>query len=1004
MSLPSVGKKKQRELSEDLREVDALLDASEKARKAVGERTMRLMAEHAASQRDFERILANNAGAAKSRCDEQKETLEDDILPSTKSEEWEHRHRARCALLRVMEECWRSEQELADKLVAEDSKKNALDQLDRTRIRNRERLRARFDAYETKPSSIPGHQERMRKLKLNFPSPAEIVASVEAKFRNNFSIPTPSKTMTTSLGNSDYAREALVSAPLAAAAAVAVAAPPPRTTSKKLKKTKPGASIELEMAALALNDPTLGLPMQDLPSTSHEEDGKPQLLSTCVKTHAHALDLSFPALESYHRADQDSAGYYMPGYTAHLGEPHNRGGGFWSSLRADSRQVKKRSGRIKKSRKRRRHRDTGERGIVHSETSAYEKLSTAISDGGTKLLSSHAAVHIAAKLDGAEFREAVKVCNEALASALEMSAGNESDLDEAIMEGEDEAELVGDALAELLKATLGDSNQPTSYACERYATACAKAFRKNGRRLSFTELAKFAAQTYYMLEPEANSEAVALATTVADRVETTLRSMPLDVSDDLFEDTSVARFLRTRDFTDTIADCESTVFDAESAWKVVQSLAREKELVLPDAKDPAYGARATMGMYTENGKLPAADIGKFVRFALARSLLRARRDESRRSVAAENAFRRLLSHPPLDADGLRNFVEEMIGEGTIVQASAARAILEEEFKLSGTGLSESVSARRFLVDFVKPSFPPTKGLDLDRFLLYSSVYLSHTTPTWSQLESLLKFVAVVAFLDSRRAAAPVASSIARAIARDEALGEDPPPGENDLRLVRALHSAVRSAAGRDLDFDRALGALAGFRTTSIGIEEAAVLLGPFATFWGATEVVAAAKAKSVDPAVTRRVARLLASRNGRIDASALRTFLEKTSDPIDHDVLHDDGLDSIGEGEEIDRTIVRARSIVSLSTKDFAVLSLLGSTKSTSAWRIRATLFPGNKEVGQIDIEICRSSPNPETEDLPSPLLHREVLRQVNIRPKDGTLSHPLQSAEKSMVAQNCCS
>ena len=84
--------------------------------------------------------------------------------------------------------------------------------------------------------------------------------------------------------------------------------------------------------------------MHELPSNPDglidAQTGKAQLMSEIVAEHTVRVDLSFPSLESFRRAEHDVASYFMPDYSAHLSEPHGGGGGFWSGVRAETRRAR----------------------------------------------------------------------------------------------------------------------------------------------------------------------------------------------------------------------------------------------------------------------------------------------------------------------------------------------------------------------------------------------------------------------------------------------------------------------------------------------------------------------------------------------------------------------------------------------------------------------------------------------------------------------------------------
>ncbi|KAH8098244.1 hypothetical protein JL720_1176 [Aureococcus anophagefferens] len=106
----------------------------------------------------------------------------------------------------------------------------------------------------------------------------------------------------------------------------------------------PGASVAAEMAEIIKQDEHVASMMHELPSNPDglidAQTGKAQLMSEIVAEHTVRVDLSFPSLESFRRAEHDVASYFMPDYSAHLSEPHGGGGGFWSGVRAETRRAR----------------------------------------------------------------------------------------------------------------------------------------------------------------------------------------------------------------------------------------------------------------------------------------------------------------------------------------------------------------------------------------------------------------------------------------------------------------------------------------------------------------------------------------------------------------------------------------------------------------------------------------------------------------------------------------
>lgn len=1004
-------------LKEELREVEALLESSERAQKAVAERAELVMSRHEATERAFALSLdgaqnphrggevdhsllfhlrrasctgtkygdGEEEGRARScgaRRGTPPGTPADEVVQrrqartsKTEANDCEEYHRfcARRDLLNAMDASRSAEQELTECIAAfstkvreaqrntdsvrvaglEASKQAALHKLERKQAATWSELQARFVAYETRAPSAPGHEARLRELGLDFPSPAEIMARVEAEYRG--------KTILEGLP---------VEAPAAGV---------PKTTklvvSKKTKKEtsrQAGAWVATEMAATAAHDPTLKLRMHELPADPRgvvDVDGKPMRVSECVAANAHAFDLNFPALDSYRRAEHDTAPYFMPGYRKHLAQPHHGKGGFWSSLRAETRLVgvNSKKGNIKRRRRTTKNKGAG---VVQSDNkmSHFEHLAILLDEGRAT--------------EPSVDRDKVVACSEALGIAVACAR-----LDDVLLDADNQhASLIATALSQLLTV---EKKIFTPYACQRFAIISAKSCR--GHRLSFESLTDFCA-TAADLERAAIDEAVGEAIAVANRADAalaTIRPDHLNINffDCLSEDLGrVAKFaLNDVAMSDAVRrGCEvtslpnvdhgDTILDARNIWAVVDFVASEAREVAGAAFPLQHEEEDVVRGFFQDDVLHTKRVVAFVRFAILRAVLCARRDERRYVAAVEQTYGRLVQNPPIGR--LQEEVKQMIADG-VLPAAPALAILEkfrEENKHEFDdlhGLNMRSSARKFLVDVLKPRFDKLFQYEypVDSFLLHASAFLAAQN-FWQHWPDLLIYVAIVALLEPFRAAKDVGDLLTRAVTRSlspitETSSQSALDSPKQLALLRALRHALLEAAGSDHDFDAALQALAGRNVTNIDPAEAAALFQPFTATWGPRFDHDAAASRAVAVQISTY------SQNGQIDADTLRRFVHGTTNP-DFE-------------KHLGWPLVAAQSIIFVAPSHFAHLSIFEVGRNT--WQISAKLFPGEKNFEDLIVDttdFCR-----DVARLPDAFLCTVLLQLTRFDP-DGSLAHPL--------------
>lgn len=779
---------------EEIDEIDALMAASARARRSVSERAARLLEEHSVRQKELD---AEEAMPTEKKAAPEKTTVPaDGVIPPAPAQasreeatEWEayYRYCARGALLRALEENRDAEAELRRRAEGDVDAKR---QLDEERRKHWAEVQSRFAAYDVRTVSVPGHDQRLAELDLRYPAPSDIVARVEAEYYGRDTTPVELE---------------------------------PRRVEKKrprkklvCRKKKPSPRVE-DPAATVASDATMLVPMQDLPMS------RPETLKGSLREHAHPVDVRFPSLDSYRRAEHDDAPYFMEGYKAHLSPPHGGGGGYWSGLRAEARTKKK-----KKS--------------VSAAPAPKAERRAEVGDAKRRFFAALVRDGLVPEDDNddesREFRLLTAACGAALASVLD-----DDDL-------KTRNRLVSAGLAAVIGAAT--PRRPTAYECERYASCC--------KRTSFLELARFCAVATTAYD-EALDEAVADASAVADDARDLLDEEEIFDHDWWFR-TGPLKSLK--DFVDALSTTHETL---PEAWRAVRAAAVDArdatgvDLPVADEDDPDEGAKATARMYFGDG--PFAPDAGFARFALARAAVCAIRDERSCAAAVERDYAKLRNDPPQSRRALEDAVDNMIAQGTL--PASARDALDDDVDVQKNSSLADVALDH--------------SLSLDQCQHYFSYFFAHAKDCDDAL--FVAYAAIMTKLEPHRAG----KDLGLFSCPEDDLDDDEPPQDDaptppEILFVRALRAAVVRAATTtvgQLDMAAALAALAGDDATPAP-REAAALLRPFATHWGGQDGALLAKRDVPEDVVDSVASRLAAgSPNGLVDAAALDAFLRATA-------------------------------------------------------------------------------------------------------------------------------
>ncbi|KAJ1456623.1 hypothetical protein M885DRAFT_170838 [Pelagophyceae sp. CCMP2097] len=281
---------------------------------------------------------------------------EDAVVPKApayatpaEAKEWDEYYRfcARGALFSALDRGRETELELAQRLSAEVLGANDVDDwddanvlaarrrrramendVDKARRRQVADVTARFLAYEPRKTPVHGLEGKLRDCGLDLPSPADIVARAEADFLASRGLG-PAALGATFLGSEcgdaepeSSPKAAKKSKKLRAADAEArqqqkaADAEADRAARDARYRKATGVTEVEEMHAALARDAYVAVPMQRLPAAAGGG-----AVSAVVRGSTVRVDVAFPALEAYRRAEHDVAAYFMPSYTAHLSEP-----------------------------------------------------------------------------------------------------------------------------------------------------------------------------------------------------------------------------------------------------------------------------------------------------------------------------------------------------------------------------------------------------------------------------------------------------------------------------------------------------------------------------------------------------------------------------------------------------------------------------------------------------------------------------------------------------------
>ncbi|KAH8067575.1 hypothetical protein JL721_7417 [Aureococcus anophagefferens] len=435
-------------------------------------------------------------------------------------------------------------------------------------------IAARLDAYDPVGPRAPGHEHRLRDLGLN---EEERAAALEADAREAAAAPRAMKALVHEAAlealeslSAQTESQSLASGESASASShsgkhhhhhrhhhkKAPGSPGSHHGSHHGHHHLPGASVAAEMAEIIKQDEHVASMMHELPSNPDglidAQTGKAQLMSEIVAEHTVRVDLSFPSLESFRRAEHDVASYFMPDYSAHLSEPHGGGGGFWSGVRAETRRARLApddESHSTGSHRRPRHGGAGHQrshdadevrahGLEPAlpghqpaerpEASPTATLDTLLREGVACLATLPLPGLARDALESSQFAAAAAACAEAVAAALAADAAQREAPNASVVTGmpaDDARPLIACAIAELVASpaaamVVDAARAPTAYECDRYCSACAAATRAHflsvapeGSEVrpppvSFAHLAAFCA-TAARLEHDSGMELVA---------------------------------------------------------------------------------------------------------------------------------------------------------------------------------------------------------------------------------------------------------------------------------------------------------------------------------------------------------------------------------------------------------------------------------------------------------------------------------------------------------------
>ncbi|KAH8089945.1 hypothetical protein JL720_6238 [Aureococcus anophagefferens] len=622
----------------------------------------------------------------------------------------------------------------------------------------------------------------------------------------------------------------------------------------------PGASVAAEMAEIIKQDEHVASMMHELPSNPDglidAQTGKAQLMSEIVAEHTVRVDLSFPSLESFRRAEHDVAPRSGPG------EPDGDA-------------------------------DTPPRGRRVPRDAALPGLARDA-------------------LESSQFAAAAAACAEAAAALAADAAAARANASVATgMPADDARPLIACAIAELVASpaaamVVDAARAPTAYECDRYCSACAAATRAHflsvapeGSEVrpppvSFAHLAAFCATAARLehdsgMELVARSEKAALAADDAlacldEPGEHTVKGLLeqeglLGPAQDKFRDFVTSPAFRAAVQAQTNKQlAKHGVWDAAAARRpggatlANQAAVRVDVAAATDRRTAPTRRRDTASRFTE-----------FATFALLRAALRERRDDARRDAAAELALD-LARCPPSAEQGCLDVVHRLVDLGAL-PASAARLLGSAELARAWTRRSRAAtrSARELAPRPRGPGHQAWDATGRELKLVFDEVAAATDArlPTPKSPDRCALYGA----LFDARVPAP-------------ALAAGPRADRDRARFAYALLLAVLEtsrcggaggARGRghgaadvdadaadaaDLDFSAAWVALAGRGVESMTPGDCAALLRPFATHWGGAPGAALAarapRAAATLPTTPRRARSPRSSRRRRTASSTRR--------------------------------------------------------------------------------------------------------------------------------------
>ncbi|KAH8062367.1 hypothetical protein JL722_3284 [Aureococcus anophagefferens] len=937
-------------LGADIEEIDALLAASKRARTSVAERASKLMSEHAAVQRGFERELdretlrqkpkeklKRRSGAdhallfhlARARTNPRTRPPprraaapqagspppDDAVIPpppsyasETEAREWDEYYRfcARGALFKALDRgaAGRRAAALAETMAeleaapgwaalvgdVDDEADGEDADLAAVRRASGAEIAARLDAYDPVGPRAPGHEHRLRDLGLKYRRrprrrEAEAVRASAARIARAASAPAPAAAVDD--GPSEEERAAALEADAREAAAAAAAAMKAlvheaalealeslsaQTESQSLasgesasasshsgkhhhhhrhhhKKAPgspgshhgshhghhhlPGASVAAEMAEIIKQDEHVASMMHELPSNPDglidAQTGKAQLMSEIVAEHTVRVDLSFPSLESFRRAEHDVASYFMPDYSAHLSEPHGGGGGFWSGVRAETRRARLApddESHSTGSHRRPRHGGAGHQRSHDADESAdglrVRPLLLRVRRGDAHFLSV-APEGSEVRPPPVSFAHLAAFC--ATAARLEHDSGME-----LVARSEKAALAADDALACLdepgehtVKGLLEQEGLlgPAQDKFRDFVTS--PAFRAAVQAQTNKQLAKHGGLGAAAAWRVVLAARDALANQAAVRVDVAAATDPEDG-----------------------ADATARCFD-----------------IIEENKQHHHTQTVHHGRRRISIVDTASRFTEFATFALLRAALRERRDDARRDAAAELAYVDLARCPPSSEQGCLDVVHRLVDLGAL-PASAARLLGSAELARGLDAALARRDAQRARSSHHASAGPrghqawDATGRELK--LVFDEALEDEDHEPAAPLRAAEEPSAFDAYGSVVTRARSEGAELQNAMAAPEA-----PP---EVLLARALRRAVVEA-----------GAVYGAADVDADAADAADL--DFSAAWVAAALAARAPRGGGDPAddaAARKVAALLAAAtNGVVDATSLSLFVDDTS-------------------------------------------------------------------------------------------------------------------------------